>query len=139
VVFLALGEVNGMIKKALILLFLLTGCAVQHSQAPQIDAKTTYAINLESQVTQVNKDYASFFTDVGNAQRAGQLSASDVARMNVIGSHLKGIIEEADRLTKTYGQNYDASVAAQIGSLLAQAALDLSNLSVLRAAATGGK
>lgn len=119
----------------MVLSVVLAGCAVQRSKAPQIDQKTAYALNLESQVTQINKDYTTFFSDLGRSN----VDAASIKRMNFVGTHLKGVIEEADRLTKTYAQNYDAAVASQIGLLLAQAAADLSNLYAERAAVTGGK
>jgi hypothetical protein len=119
----------------LVFLLLLTSCAVQRSKAPQIDSKTAYALNLETQVKQVNKDYVTFFTDLGKSQ----VSPADIKKMNYVGGHLKYLIEEADRLTKTYAQNYDSAVASQIGLLLAQAANDFSNLYVMRSVATGGK
>jgi len=111
------------------------GCAVQHSKAPQIDAKTTYALNLESQVSTANKDYTTLFTDIGNAHRAGQLTDGDVASLNAIGNHLRGLLTEADRLTKVYATNYDANVAAQIGALLAQISVDITQITSQKAGA----
>jgi len=120
------------------LLLLSNGCAVQRSKAPQIDAKTTYALNLESQVTQYNKDYMQFFQDVGIAQRAGQLTAANVTALNTIGSRTKVALEEADRLTKAYATSYDAGTAATIGSLLAQISSDLTLLVTTRSSMLGG-
>lgn len=106
----------------------LMGCAVQSKKAPQIDPKTAYALNLEAQVTQANKDYQMLFTDIGNAQRTGTLTAAQVASLNNIGHHLQGLLGEADRLTKVYALNYDAGIASQIGGLLAQIASDLASI-----------
>jgi len=111
---------------------------VQSSKAPQIDAKTTYALNLESQVTQYNKDYMQFFQDVGIAQRSGQLTTANVTALNTIGSRTKVALEEADRLTKAYATSYDAGTAATIGSLLAQISSDLTLLVTTRSSMTGG-
>lgn len=109
-------------RKLLVLpLLLLTGCAVQHAKAPQIDAQTAVRLNLASQVDQANRDYKTFFTDVGLAERSGQLTAPDVAALNVSGNQLKGIIEKANALEKTYAQTYDAGLPAQIGALVIQA------------------
>ena len=124
---------------ALVLLcMLLNSCAVQHAKAPQIDAKTTYPLNLESQVTQANKDYLQFFTDAGNSQRAGVLTSSDLVALNRIGSRLKPLLEEADRLTKAYASSYDAGTAATIGSLLSQIAGDLTLLVTTSSQMKGG-
>jgi len=103
-------------------LLLLFGCAVQHAKAPQIDTQTTLRLNLATQVDQANRDYKTFFADVGRGQRAGQLTASDVAVLNVAGGQLKGIIEKANALEKTYAANYDAALPAQIVALVSQAA-----------------
>lgn len=119
-------------------LLLSNGCAVQRSKAPQIDAKTAYALNLESQVTQANKDYIGFFTDVGKANRTGQLTPGDVAFLNKTGAHVKTALEEADRLTKAYASSYDQGVAGQVGMLLAQVAADLVTLNTSIAQMKGG-
>lgn len=122
----------------LLCLLVSNGCAVQRSKAPQIDAKTAYALNLESQVTQADKDYIQFFTDVGNANRAGQLTPGDVASLNKVGSHLKIALDEANRLTKAYASSYDQGTAGQVGTLLAQVAADLVTLSTSLAQMKGG-
>lgn len=106
----------------MLLALTLSGCAVQHSQAPQITAQTTLQLNLASQVQQANKDYATFFTDVGNAQRAGQMTAADVILLNVAGDKLKGLLEKANALERTYAQNSDATLPAQISALVVEAA-----------------
>src|SRR5260221_7041663 len=111
----------------------LAGCAVQRTKAPQIDAKTAYALNLESQVTQGNKDYTTLFTDIGNAHRAGQLTDADVVSLNVIGNHLRSVLTEADRLTKVYATNYDQAVASQIGGLLSQIAPGIAQITTQKA------
>jgi hypothetical protein len=116
----------------------LAGCAVQRTQAPQINAQTAFALNLESQVTQANADYKTLFTDIGNAHRAGTLTDADVASLNVIGSHLQTLIQEANGLTKTYSANYDAGVASQIGGLLAQIAADIAQITAQNAQAKTG-
>ena len=122
----------------LFLALCLTGCAVQRTQAPQINAQTAFALNLENQVTQANTDYKTIFTDIGKAHRAGTLTDSDVASLNVVGAHLQGIIQEANRLTKTYSANYDAGVASQIGGLLAQIAADIAQITAQSAQAKTG-
>lgn len=122
----------------LLCLLVSNGCAVQRSKAPQIDAKTAYALNLESQVTQANKDYIGFFTDVGNANRARQLTPGDVAFLNKTGARVKTALEEADRLTKAYASSYDQGVAGQVGTLLAQVAADLVTLNTSIAQMKGG-
>jgi hypothetical protein len=122
-----------------VVLWASSGCAVQRAKAPQIDAKTTYALNLESQVDQANSDYNTIFKDVGNAQRNGQLTQADVNNLNTIGHHLQGILQEADRLSKVYAQNFDASIAAQIGGLLSQIASDFAQLNTQKATAMAKK
>jgi len=116
-------------------LLLISGCAIQRTKAPQIDAKTTFAVNLETQVSQANKDYTTFFTDVGTAHRNGGLTDSDVAQLNIVGHRLKTIIDEADRLTRVYATNYDQNIAAQIGGLLSQISADFTTLFAQRATA----
>jgi hypothetical protein len=130
--------VRRMVIPLLVLLLAFQGCAVQRSKAPQIDAKAAFALNLESQVTQANKDYTTFFTDVGNSQRAGLLTSDNVATLNIIGHKLKSTIEEADRLTKAYAASYDSGVAATIGSLLSQIAADLVVLATTQAQMKAG-
>jgi hypothetical protein len=120
---------------AIILSLSLSSCAIQRTKAPQIDARTTFAVNLETQVKQANDDYITFFKDVGTAHRNGGLTDGDVAALNTIGTHLKTTLEEADRLTKTYSANYDTGTASQIGGLLAQIATDFTLLYGKRATA----
>lgn len=115
-----------------ILLVTLNGCAVQSSKAPQIEPKVAYALNLESEVTQLDKDYTTFFQDVGTAHKSGQISDKALADLNVVGNHLKTVLDEANRLTKVYATNYDSTLASQIGALISQATIDLSNLYTMR-------
>lgn len=120
-------------------LALVQGCAVQRTKAPQIDPKTAYALNLETQVKQANEDYLTFFTDAGTAVHQGRLTRDDVAKFNVVGAKLKVAIEEANRLTKVYATNYDTGTAQQVGLLLAQIAADFSDLLTAKTQAEAAK
>jgi len=126
------------LSAGLLAVVLLAGCAVQRTKAPQIDAKTAFALNLETQVTQGNKDYTMLFADIGEAHRQGKLTDGDVSALNVIGMQLRSALTEADRLTKVYATNYDNRIAEQIGGLLAQVASDIAQITNQKAAALAG-
>jgi len=115
------------------------GCAVQRSKAPQISAATAGKLNVAAQVDQANKDYQTFYKDVGDAQRAGQLTADQVATLNAIGSKEKKVLEDANDLLKTYAANGDQSVATQISSLVVEAASLYTQAYTARATMLAGK
>ena len=104
------------------LVLLISACAVQKSQAPQIDPKTATALNIGENLKQLNKDYMTFFTDVGDAQRRGQLSASQVATLNSVGHKMKIGLDEANKVFVTYSSTYDQSLVSQIEGYLFDAA-----------------
>lgn len=106
----------------LALTLVLQGCAVVRSQAPQLDAKTALALNIGENLNQLNKDYTTFFTDVGAAQRRGQLSEGQVQTLNTMGHDMKKALDTANQVFVTYSANYDQSLTSQIQSYLLTAA-----------------
>jgi hypothetical protein len=84
----------------ILLLTVLLGCAVR--KAPQLSAETQWRLNTAAQLSQANKDYTQFFTDVGNAQRSGFLSADQVSQLNLIGHNLKTSLEIANQEWSAY-------------------------------------
>jgi hypothetical protein len=117
----------------------LSGCAVQSSKAPQIDSKTATALNVGTNLAQLNKDYTTFFTDVGTAQRAGTLSASQVATLNGIGHQMKTALDAANKVFQTYSATYDQGAAAQIQGYLLDAAQFYAQLITNRTQMLSGK
>lgn len=96
-----------------VLALMLTGCAVRNNQ---ISSETQWRLNTAAQLSQANKDYTQFFTDVGNGQRAGYLSASNVKDLNNIGHNLKTALEVANQEWAAYisGTGTKAAVIAAI-------------------------
>lgn len=86
----------------LILLVFLTGCAVKN--APQILPETQWRLNTVSQLTDLQNNYQSFYKDLGDAQRAGRVSAAQVQTANAAGHKLKEAIEYANTVWKGYVQ-----------------------------------
>lgn len=127
------------ILTVLCLVLLSNGCAVQKSQAPQIDPKTATALNLGENLKQLNADYRTFFKDVGDAQRRGQLSATQVDMLNNIGHGMKLALDNANKVFITYSQTYDQGAVAQIQGYLFDAAQIYATLITNRTQMLGGK
>jgi hypothetical protein len=108
----------------------ITKCAVQRSQAPQITPQTSFDLDTGSQLQQFQRDYTTFFTDVGNAQKAGTLSQLQVDQLNQIGYRIKLSLESANKTFKTYMSTHDEPTRLQVVSLvnqLTQLFIDLNN------------
>ncbi len=113
------------LKRQLHLLLALSlfvyGCAVQRSKAPQISAKTAAEVNLAVQLDQANKDYVTFFKDVGKAKASGQLTDTQVASLIKIGNEMKEYLEKANAVAKSYEINRDQALVVQVTNLVQQA------------------
>lgn len=123
------------------LVLLNNSCAVQKTKAPQIDPKTANALNIGVNLQQLNKDYKTFFTDLGVAQNAGTFSASQVATLNVIGNQMRVVLDNANKVYQTYSTSYDQSLVSQIQGYLLDAAQIYASLITHRTQmlAQGGK
>lgn len=86
-------------------LLLLSGCAVFKKQAPQLPPALANELNVADQLQQLNRDYKTFFTDVGIAHRDGQLTDSDVTTLNAAGERLQTAIEHGNRAFKLWQSN----------------------------------
>ena len=84
----------------LLLTLLLSACAIKN--APQVDKETQWRLNTASQLADLQANYITFFTDLGNAQRANLVTTRDVDRLNEIGARLKPAIEVANREWQAY-------------------------------------
>lgn len=98
----------------LILVTLLSACAIKNN--PQVNAETQWRLNTASQLSQANKDYVQFFTDVGSAQKSGFLTASQVGELNSVGHNLKTSLEIANQEWAAYisGTGTKAAVIAAV-------------------------
>lgn len=81
------------------------GCAVFHKQAPQLPPAVANELNLADQLRQLERDYRTFFSDVGDAQRSGQLTAAEVGKLNAMGDKLKPVIERGNKAFQEWQAN----------------------------------
>ena len=102
-----------------ILLALTTGCAVRN--APQISPATRWELNTASLLQQNERDYRQFFTDVGNWQRAGQITPEQVAALNTIGVRLQLTLENANRLFRAWQNAPSEQGQQQVSALILEA------------------
>lgn len=109
---------------------LLSACAVRN--APQLTSGTVRDLQMAYQLTQANKDYTTFFTDVGDARRSGALSNAQVVSLNGIGGRIKTILEQANATFKTYQATKDQTAFQQTAAYLVQVSDLLNNLIVTR-------
>lgn len=95
-------------------LVLSVACAVKN--APQINQETQWRLNTASQLSQANKDYIQFFKDVGDAQRQGYLSQTQVDGLASVGHNLKTALEISNQEWSAYisGTGTKAAVIAAI-------------------------
>lgn len=84
---------------------MVNGCAVFHKQAPQLPPAVATELNLADQLRQLERDYRTFFSDVGDAQRSGQLTAAEVAKLNTVGDKLKPVIERGNKAFQEWQAN----------------------------------
>lgn len=98
----------------LLVCLLLTACAIKNN--PQVNAETTWRLNTAAQLSQANKDYTQFFTDVGTARKAGYLNNGEVSTLNGVGHNLKTSLEIANQEWSAYvsGTGTKSAVIAAI-------------------------
>jgi hypothetical protein len=109
---------KSILSAIMICAIVLNGCAVERALAPQIAPQTATELNFAAQLDQAQRDYRTFFKDVGDAQRAGTLTTVQVNILNNVGHQLQTAINSANGLFKTYLQNKDAGLASQIAAFL---------------------
>jgi hypothetical protein len=117
---------------ALLACVILVGCAVQ-KHASTLDSETVWRLNTASQLDQLQRDYKTLFTDVGNAHRSGLLSDADVAKLNTIGDKLKPMIEQADQAFKVYQANPVTDKKQQVIALILAAEQVMIDLTAAKA------
>jgi len=83
-----------------LVLCLTTACAVRN--APQIEQQTQFELNTASQLNDLQRDYQTFFKDLGDAQRQGIVNTGQIAVLNEIGGRLKQSIEIANGEFKAF-------------------------------------
>ena len=102
--------------------WLVFGCAVQKSKAPQISATVANELNFATLVENAQSDYRILFTTIGQLERAGALTPGQVAHLNTAGDAMRDALDEAGSLVKTYEATQSATTAAKIQMYLSQAA-----------------
>ena len=110
-------------NRAVVLLLcctLLAGCALQRNRAPQITPATALDLNLAYQVSQANKDYETFFRDVGDAQRQGLFTAEQVATLNSVGRPAQAALGNANSTFRTYQATHDQPARLQVVAYIQQ-------------------
>jgi hypothetical protein len=109
----------GVFVLAAILVTGFNGCAAKHATNPDLSRQTVTQLNLADQLQLLQHDYIQFFTDVGIAQRAGQLSTAEVTSLNSVGDRLKLVIERGNRAYKDWevNQSNDSLHAIVIAAL----------------------
>ena len=102
----------------LILALSLLGCAVRQEHAPQIAPAIAWELNTAAQLQDLERDYRTLFTDVGDAQRAGTLTQEQADKLFAIGHRLKPAIENANRAFKTWQALRDEPGRQQVINLV---------------------
>lgn len=83
----------------------MNGCALMRKQNPQLPPNVALELNLADQLRQLERDYRTFFKDVGDAERSGQLTAEQVGKLNAIGHKLQPTIEHGNSAFKQWQAN----------------------------------
>lgn len=109
---------KSILSAIMICAIVLNGCAVERALAPQIAPQTATELNFAAQLDQAQRDYRTFFKDVGDAHRAGTLTTVQVNALNNVGHQLETAVNSANGLFKTYLQNEDTGLASQIAAFL---------------------
>lgn len=117
---------------------MLAGCAVQRNQAPQITPATARDLNLAYQVSQANKDYETFFRDVGDARTQGILTATQVVQLNQLGRPAQVALENANSTLRTYERTHEQSARDQVVAYIKQVNELLGRLLTQRATMLNG-
>jgi len=109
----------------------LSSCAVRH--APQINKETQWKLNTVAQLNTLQKEYTTFFKDVGDAQKANTLSEADVTNLNQFGHPLRTAIQDANKAWVAYVAAPSDDKKQQIVNLILVAEELLLNLTTKRA------
>lgn len=115
-------------------LFLLSGCAIQRSKAPQISAPTADALNVATLVSNAQHDYVIFFQTVGSLEKQGALSPAQVAALNKLGMNARDALDAAGGLVQTYSATDNQGVQQEITAYLTSAASVYAQIYAQRAA-----
>lgn len=104
----------------LALCLLIAACNVVRN-SPTVTPGTARDLNVAFQLTQANKDYTTFFTDVGIAQRQGVLRTPQVVALNKVGNVVKEALDNANATFKTYQATKGESDRVKVLGFLKQA------------------
>jgi hypothetical protein len=83
-------------------LLALSGCGLIHKNNPQLPAALANELTIADQLQQQERDYRTFFTDVGIANREGQLTDQNVSDLNAIGDRWQKVIERGNAGFKAF-------------------------------------
>lgn len=109
-----------LVSSLLIAIVALTvSCAVRRN--PNLTPATTWELNTAHQLQMLERDYRTFFKDVGDARRQGILTDAHVETLNNIGHRLKPAIERANQGFKTWQTVRDEPTKQQVVALLLEA------------------
>lgn len=125
-------RVVGLTSIFFVLLVTLVGCAARGIKNPNLSSATLWELNTAHQLSVLERDYRTFFIDVGDAKRAGILSDQQVAALNDIGHRLKPAIEETNKVFKAWQVTRDEPTKRQVIELLLQAQRIWLELSIRR-------
>ena len=114
----------------LLLCILMTSCAVRNNA--NLTPGTASDLNIAFQLDQANKDYITFFTDVGNAVRQKILTPGKVQILNQTGNVVKTLLENANATFKTYQVTKDQPARVKVLEYLKQATDKLAELLIQR-------
>lgn len=92
------------IKISLLLtsVIILSACAVKKAQCVGCDPETLWRLNIGQELKSQQAEYTQFFKDLGDAQRAGTITAQQVTNINVIGHDWKTTLESSNAAYKAY-------------------------------------
>lgn len=111
-------------------IMIMAGCAVRHNT--NLTPSTASDLNLVFQLNQANKDYVTFFTDVGNAARQNLLAPAKVQILNRTGDVIKTLLETANVTFKTYQSTKDQATKDKVVGYLKEITDKLAELLVQR-------
>ncbi len=112
-------------------------CAVRRN--PNLTPATTWELNTAHQLQLLERDYRTFFIDVGDAHRQGILTDKNVTDLNTIGHQLKPAIERANQGFKLWQTVRDESTKQQVVILLLEAQRIWLELATRRATILNGE
>lgn len=107
---------------SLAILLLVSGCAIQKKQAPQIASTTADALNFATLISNAQNDYTIFFQTVGSLERQHALTPDQVATLNTAGLKIRDALDGAGTAAQTYAATNNQTIANQITDYLSAAA-----------------